>query len=64
MNKPDLTCQCHTCNKVFSYSDLNQDISKRHISPCCQASYSVLDPKLDKFFDRYLDVNNDKRYYA
>lgn len=56
--------QCHKCHKIFKYSDLSQDTSKRHESPCCNSSYSVLSAKLDKFFEQYLDVNNDPRYYT
>jgi len=56
-------CQCHKCNQTFNYSNLSDDPKERHLSPCCKASYSVLDPKLDKFFEKYLDVNNDPKYY-
>lgn len=56
-------CQCHKCKKVFEYTDLSDDVYNRHLSPCCKSSYHVLDADLDSFFDKYLYVNTDKRYY-
>ena len=56
-------CQCHKCKHIFDYSELSEDVSQRHLSPCCNSSYTVLDRELDRFFEKYLDVNNDKRYY-
>lgn len=61
--KTPLVCQCHSCNQIFNYSELSEDPRYRHLSPCCQSSYSVLSPELDDFFEKYLDVNNDPRYY-
>lgn len=62
-SKSAKVCQCHSCNQLFAYSDLSSNPRYRHISSCCHASYSILSPKLDRFFDKYLDVNNDPRYY-
>lgn len=56
-------CQCHKCKKVFEYTELTDDVYNRHLSPCCKSSYHVLDADLDRFFDKYLYVNTDKRYY-
>lgn len=56
-------CQCHKCKHIFNYSELSKDVSQRHKSPCCSASYMILDIGLDKFFEKYLFVNNDRRYY-
>lgn len=56
-------CQCHKCKKVFEYTELSDDVHCRHLSPCCGSSYHVLDADLDSFFDKYLYVNTDKRYY-
>ena len=33
------------------------------MSPCCNSSYSTLDPKLDRFFLKFLSVNFDEKYY-
>lgn len=52
-------CQCHKCGETFNYMQ-HMDSNK---SPCCHSSYSILDPSLDQFFSKYLDVNNDQRYY-
>lgn len=58
-----MKCQCHKCNQVFDYSELSEDVHQRHISPCCNSSYSVLDLWIDEFFDKFLYVNNDRKYY-
>lgn len=63
MNSSETKCQCHKCKEIFSYSELSEDVKMRHQTPCCKASYSVLNRSLDQFFQKFLDVNNDKKYY-
>lgn len=63
METSELKCQCNKCKEVFSYSKLSSDIKMRHKSPCCQASYTILDRSLDQFFDKFLYINNDPKYY-
>lgn len=58
-----MKCQCHKCKQIFDFSELSEDAGLRHVSPCCKSSYHILDAKLDKFFERYLYVNDDARYY-
>ena len=59
----DVLCQCHKCNNLFKRTLLSSDPKERHMSPCCEASYSTLDRKLDRFFLKFLDVNYDEKYY-
>lgn len=56
-------CQCHCCKKIFAFEDLAQDPAKRHLSPCCGSSYSVLNREVDLFFAKYFRINIDIRYY-
>ena len=55
--------RCHKCRNIFNYSDLSEDTTQRHKSPCCGSSYSALSAKLDKYLEKFLDVNNDLKYY-
>ncbi len=64
MNEKTKTlCQCHVCGNLFEYSNLPEDNRIKHISPCCRSSYSVLSPVLDRFFQKFYDINNDEKYY-
>lgn len=63
MGETHLKCQCHKCKEVFDYSSLSTDVKKRHVSPCCGASYSVLNRSLDQYFEKFLYINNDSKYY-
>lgn len=64
MEKEELMCQCHTCGETFLYSNLSINPKNKHISPCCRGSYSVLDRRLDAFFEKYLEINSDLKYYT
>lgn len=52
-------CQCHHCGETFPYKLIEREIK----SPCCHSTYSILDPDLDRYFQKYLFVNNDSKYY-
>lgn len=62
-DKIKLPCQCHKCKQVFSKSQLSKDIKMRHLSPCCKSSYTVLNRSLDHYFQKFLYVNTDPKYF-
>lgn len=59
MITPETLCQCHKCGNTFLYVKYQDSVR----SPCCNSSYSILDPDLDRYFQKFLDVNNDPKYY-
>ena len=59
----DTPCQCHKCKQIFHKSQLSSDVQKRHLSPCCNSSYTVLSKSLDIFFEKYLYINTDLKYF-
>lgn len=68
--KQDRICVCENCYKTFDYYDSvikkscktsGADITQREC-PYCGGYIRLLQPP--RYFDKYLDVNNDPRYYS
>lgn len=58
-------CQCRKCGKIFDIKEATDIGVGSMKSPCCDWSFYVVDNKTTAWLDdKYLDVNNDDRYYS
>jgi alpha-D-ribose 1-methylphosphonate 5-phosphate C-P lyase len=64
LNGTKPVCKCLGCNKFFSIEEIVIDDRGHKTTPCCNTNYFIIKPsRMELFFDRYLDVNKDPKYY-